>query len=202
VQEADQLYALEKAALTPLERFGEKKAENLLAAIEKSKHCKLGAFIYAIGIPNVGAKTARDLAERFGSMDALRAASREELLGIDEVGEIVADSILAFFADDANARLLDALFAAGVQPEGPVRRAAGGAFEGMTVVVTGTLSSMSRQEAEAAIRDAGGKAAGSVSKKTHLVVVGENAGSKRAKAEALGVPIIGEEAFRQRLNLH
>ncbi len=199
VQEADQLYALTREQLCALERFGEKKADNLLSAIEKSKGCKLNSFIYAIGIPNIGTKTARDLAEHFGSVDALRAASREELTRMDDVGGIVADSIVAFFEDPANARLVDALLAAGVSPRWEKKDTSAGAFAGMTVVVTGTLSSMGRSEAEEAIRDAGGKAAGSVSKKTSLVVAGENAGSKLDKARALGVEVIGEEEFLRRV---
>ena len=199
LQEADQLYSLTADRLTDLERFGEKKAENLVNAIEASKTRPLGAFIHAIGIPNVGVKTARDLAERFGSVEALRSAGRDELVAMDDVGEIVADSILGFFADPANARLVDALLAAGVRPEAPKARAEGGAFEGMTVVVTGTLEQLSRAQAEEAIRAAGGKAAGSVSKKTSLVVAGEAAGSKLTKAQALGVPVIGEEEFLRRL---
>ena len=199
IQEADQLYALTVEQLTGLERFGQKKAENLVNAIDKSRKCRLDAFIYAIGIPNIGAKTARDLAERFGSVDGLRHAAREELVAMDDVGEIVADSILGFFEDAANVRLVDALLAAGVSPEAPRARAAGGAFEGMTVVVTGTLTHFSRAEAEEAIREAGGKAAGSVSKKTSLVVAGEAAGSKLAKAESLGVPVIDEDEFLRRL---
>ena len=199
IQEADQLYALTVEQLTGLERFGQKKAENLVNAIDKSRKCRLDAFIYAIGIPNIGVKTARDLAERFGSVDGLRHAAREELVAMDDVGEIVADSILGFFEDVANVRLVDALLAAGVSPEAPRARAAGGAFEGMTVVVTGTLTRFSRAEAEEAIREAGGKAAGSVSKKTSLVVAGEAAGSKLTKAESLGVPVIGEDEFLRRL---
>ena len=199
LQEADQLYSLTADRLTGLERFGEKKAENLVRAIGASKTRPLGAFIHAIGIPNVGVKTARDLAERFGSVEALRSAARDELVAMDDVGEIVADSILGFFADPANARLVDALLAAGVRPEAPKARAEGGAFEGMTVVVTGTLEQLSRAQAEEAIRAAGGKAAGSVSKKTSLVVAGEAAGSKLTKAQALGVPVIGEEEFLRRL---
>ena len=199
VQEADQLYALQRDRLCALERFGEKKADNLLAALEKSKRCRLNSFIYAIGIPNIGTKTARDLAERFGSMDALRAADQAELVRMDDVGEIVAESIVAFFRDPANVRLVDALLAAGVNPTWERRDTSGGAFAGMTVVVTGTLASMSRAEAEEAIRSAGGKAAGSVSKKTGLVVAGENAGSKLAKAQSLGVPVIDEGAFLERL---
>ena len=199
IQEADQLYALTVDQLTGLDRFGQKKAENLVNAIDKSRKCRLDAFIYAIGIPNIGVKTARDLAERFGSMDGLRRAVREELVAMDDVGEIVADSILGFFEDTANVRLVDALLTAGVTPEAPKVRAAGGAFEGMTVVITGTLTRFSRAEAEEAIREAGGKAAGSVSKKTSLVVAGEAAGSKLTKAESLGVPVIGEDEFLRRL---
>ena len=201
LQEADQLYALTKEQLCTLERFGEKKAENLIKAIEKSKKCSLAAFIYAIGIPGIGAKTARDLAERFRSVDALRNAKREELVQMDDVGEILADSIAGFFEDEANLRLISALLAAGVAPEAPAQAATGGPFEGMTVVVTGTLARFSRAEAEEAVRNAGGKAAGSVSKKTSLVVAGENAGSKLDKANALGVEVIGEAEFLKRLGL-
>jgi len=195
ITEADQLYSLTKEQLCKLDRFGEKKAENLLRAIEKSKNCTLAAFIYAIGIPNIGTKTARDLAERYPGIDALKAAPREELTQMDEIGEIVADSIAGFFEDAGNLRLVQALLDAGVQPEAPRKIAAGGAFEGMTVVVTGTLEHFSRAEAEEAVRNAGGKAAGSVSKKTSLVLAGENAGSKLAKAQSLGVRVIGEEEF-------
>jgi len=195
IQEADQLYGLTKEQLCGLDRFGEKKAENLLKAIEKSKKCSLASFIYAIGIPNIGTKTARDLANRFRSVDALKNAPRDELLQMDDVGEIVADSIAGFFEDEDNLRLVAALLDAGVSPEAPARVASGGAFEGKTVVVTGTLSKMSRAEAEEAIRNAGGKAGSSVSKKTSLVVAGENAGSKLAKANSLGVPVIGEDEF-------
>lgn len=199
LQEADQLYGLTREQLCGLDRFGEKKADNLVNAIEKSKHCKLNAFIHAIGIPNIGTKTARDLAERFGSIDALRRATREELVAMDDVGDIVADSIVSFFADPANARLVDALLAAGVTPEWEKKDTSNGAFAGMTVVVTGTLSSMGRSEAEEAIRSQGGKAAGSVSKKTSLVVAGESAGSKLTKAQSLGIRVIGEAEFLRML---
>ena len=195
VQEADQLYALQRDRLCALERFGEKKADNLLAALEKSKRCRLNSFIYAIGIPNIGTKTARDLAERFGSMDALRAADQAELVRMDDVGEIVAESIVAFFRDPANVRLVDALLAAGVEPHWEAQDTSAGPLAGVTVVVTGTLASMGRSEAEEAVRQAGGKAAGSVSKKTGLVVAGENAGSKLTKAQSLGVRVIGEAEF-------
>ena len=199
LQEADQLYSLDRDALVGLDRFGEKKADNLIQAIEKSKNRPLSAFIYAIGIPNIGAKTARDLAERFRSLDGLRAADRTALVEIDDVGDTVADSIIGFVEDAANVRLVDALLQNGVTPKPPKARAAGGAFEGMTVVITGTLERMSRAQAEEAVRSAGGKAAGSVSKKTSLVVAGEAAGSKLAKAQALGVPVIDEAEFLKRL---
>ncbi|MGX8705907.1 MAG: NAD-dependent DNA ligase LigA, partial [bacterium] len=166
LKEADDLYRLTAEQLRSLDRFGDKKAENLIGAIEKSKHCQLNAFILAIGIPNIGTKTARDLADRFGSVDALRKATVEELTAMDDVGGIVADSVVSFFADPANARLVDALLAAGVAPEWEQKDTSSGAFVGMTVVVTGTLASMGRSEAEEAIRAQGGKATGSVSKKT------------------------------------
>ena len=199
IQEADQLYSLKREDLCALDRFGEKKADNLIAAIEKSKDCKLSAFIYAIGIPNIGTKTARDLADRYSDMDALRRAPREELVQMDDVGDIVADSIAGFFEDENNVRLVDALLAAGVSPRRPQIVDTGGALAGMTVVVTGTLAHFSRAEAEEAVRMAGGKAAGSVSKKTSLVVAGEAAGSKLDKANALGVRVIDEAEFMRML---
>jgi DNA ligase (NAD+) len=194
VKEASDLYKLEREQLVSLDRFADKKAENLIAAIEKSKECRLDSFIYAIGIPNVGIKTARDLASRFGSIDALRKATREELVGIEEVGDIVADSIVSFFEDPANGVLVGGLLKAGVAPKWE-KQAASGAFSGMTVVLTGTLSSISRADAERAVAERGGKAAGSVSKKTSLVVAGESAGSKLSRAQELGVRVIGEEEF-------
>lgn len=199
IQEADQLYGLKKKDLCALERFGEKKAENLLNAIDKSRHPSLAAYIYAIGIPNIGSKTARDLAERFESIENLRNADRENLLAMEDVGEIVADSILGYFEDENNLRLLAALKEAGVEPKAPEKIASGGAFEGMTIVVTGTLEHLSRQEAENEIRKNGGKAASSVSKKTNFVLAGENAGSKLSKAEALGIEIIDENEFFRRI---
>ena len=199
IQEADQLYSLKRETLCALDRFGEKKADNLIAAIEKSKDCKLSSFIYAIGIPNIGTKTARDLADRYPDMDALRRAPREELVQMDDVGDIVADSIAGFFEDENNVRLVDALLAAGVSPRRPQIVDAGGVLAGMTVVVTGTLAHFSRAEAEEAVRMAGGKAAGSVSKKTSLVVAGEAAGSKLDKANALGVRVIDEAEFMRML---
>lgn len=195
-----ELYALSHEQLATLERFGHKKAQNLLNALEASKHRPLAAFLYALGIPNVGVKTARDLARHFGTLTAVRHASKEELAAIDDVGDIVADGIVSFFADARIADQIDRLLALGVQPEeaemasdGPLPLA------GLTVVITGTLSTLSRRDAEALVENNGGKAAGSVSKNTSFVVVGENAGSKADKAQSLGIPMLTEEEFLKRI---
>ena len=195
-----ELYALSHEQLAALERFGHKKAQNLLNALEASKHRPLAAFLFALGIPNVGTKTAKDLARHFGTLDAVRHANREELAAIDDVGEIVADGIVSFFADPRIADQVDRLLALGVQPEEAVKTENGPLpLAGMTVVITGTLATLSRRDAEALVEQNGGKAAGSVSKNTSFVVVGENAGSKADKAQALGVPMIDEAEFLKRI---
>lgn len=190
-----ELYGLTAERLVPLERFGPKKAQNLIDALEKSKRRPLSAFLFALGIPNVGVKTARDLARRFGTLAAVRAAGREELLAIDDVGDIVADSILDFFGDPSISAQVDALLAHGVDPQPEAAAEADSPLAGRTVVVTGTLSSMGRREAEALIERLGGRAAGSVSKKTDFVLAGESAGSKLDRARALGIPVLDEAAF-------
>ena len=196
VRDPADLYALTQEQLLTLEGFKEKKAQNLMKALEESKHCELDAFLLAVGIPNIGKRTARDLAERFGTLDKVRKATFEELIAIDEVGEIVAQSIVEFFSFPENEAMIDRLLAAGVQPKEKVA-VQGGPLEGKTLVVTGTLPTLSRNEAEQLIRDAGGTPSGSVSKKTHYLVCGENAGSKLDKAQKLGIPIIDEaELFR------
>jgi DNA ligase (NAD+) len=192
VRDAADLYHLTAEQLSPLEGFQEKKIGNLLDALEESKHCALSRFLLAIGIPNIGRRTARDLSAAFGTLEKVRAATAQELLAIDEVGEIVAQSVADFFSFPENQVMIERLLNAGVSPHADAA-ASGGAFQGMTLVVTGTLPHFSRQEAEAFIRDNGGTASGSVSKKTAYVVAGENAGSKLSKAQALGVPVIGEE---------
>ena len=197
VAEPSALYALTVEQLAALDRFGEVKAKKLVDAIDKSRHCELDRFIHALGIPNVGRKTARDLAERFGSIEALRQADEDALTAIDDVGGIVAASIVDFFADPASAAEVDRLLAAGVAPKAREVKA-GGPFEGMTIVVTGTLETLSRTEAEQLIRDLGGSAASSVSKKTSFVVAGEKAGSKLTKAQSLGVEVVDEKAFLER----
>lgn len=192
VRDAADLYHLTAEQLSSLDGFQEKRVKNLLDALEESKRCALSRFLLAIGIPNIGRRTARDLSAAFGTLDRVRAASMEELLSIDEIGEIVAQSVLDFFSFPENQTMIDRLLRAGVTPQAE-KLSAGGAFEGMTLVVTGTLASFSRQEAEAFIREHGGTASGSVSKKTSFVVAGESAGSKLTKARALGIPVITEE---------
>ena len=201
VREPWQLYELTKEQLISLERFGEKKAENLLKAIEKSKNCRLDAFLFAIGIPNVGRKTARDLAEHAGSVEKLRAMTAEELTAIGDVGEIVASSIVSYFEDEMYVRNLEKLFAVGVAPQWEEKESAEGPLNGMKVVVTGTLVHFSRQQAEEAVVQAGGTAVGSVSKNTTFVLAGEKAGSKLEKAQKLGIEVIGEEEFMRRIGM-
>ncbi len=190
-----ELYALDPASLRALAGFGEKKIQNLLSALENSKHRPLGAFLFAIGIPNVGAKTARDLARRFRTLSSVRSASREALLSIPDVGEIVADSILTFFADPLLNDSVDRLLSLGVTPQEENAIDAQSPISGKTLVVTGTMERMDRKGMEAKIEALGGKAAGSVSKKTDYVVAGESAGSKLDKARALGIPVLSESEF-------
>lgn len=198
VRDPADLYTLTMEQALSLEGFKEKKAGNLLAALEKSKSCPLDAFLFALGIPNVGRKTARDLAQAFGTLEKVEQATEEELTAIQDVGEIVAQSITEFFSFAENKLMIDRLLAAGVHPHAAAGPSAG-PLTGMTVVVTGTLPSLSREEAEELIRQNGGKASSSVSKKTTFVLAGEAAGSKLTKAQALGIPILDEAAFRQKL---
>lgn len=192
VRDPADLYRLEKEQLLQLEGFKEKKAQNLLDALEKSKQCPLDQFLLAIGIPNIGKRTARDLAQHFGTLESVMAADMESLLRIDEIGDIVAQSVTDFFALPQNIDMVQRLLDAGVAPQAAQAAVSGGAFQGMTMVVTGTLPTLSRQEAEDFIRKNGGTAASSVSKKTSFVVAGEKAGSKLDKAHKLGIPVLTE----------
>ena len=189
------LYELSKEQLVALDRFGEKKAQNLLDAIEQSKTRPLGAFLFALGIPNVGNKTAKDLAKRFGTLEAVRNATQEELLAIPDVGGIVAQSILSFFGDINISAQIDQLLTYGVAPQSEQAANTTSPIAGKTIVVTGTLPTLGRREAEALIEQNGAKAAGSVSKKTNYVLYGESAGSKLDKARELGVPLLTENEF-------
>ncbi|MBQ7278232.1 MAG: NAD-dependent DNA ligase LigA [Clostridia bacterium] len=189
-----ELYTLRRDKLMDLEGFGEKKAQNLLVALDRSKTRPLSAFLNALGIPNVGVKTARDLSLAFGSLDKLRNATYDELIAIEDVGDIVAESILSFFHDPRISKQIDQLLSLGVSPTAD-RQAIASPISGKTIVVTGTLPTLSRKEAEDLIESHGGKAAGSVSKKTSYILAGEAAGSKLTKAQALGIPVIDEETF-------
>lgn len=188
------LYDLGPQDYMGLQGFGERRINNLMAAIERSKDCTLGAFIFAIGIPNVGAKTAKDLARRFGTIEALRSATVEQLTEVPDVGEIVARSIVEFFADPSIATQVDRLLAHGVKPR-PEEVQQDSPISGKTIIVTGTLEKLDRRQAEALIESLGGKAAGSVSKKTDYVLAGESAGSKLTKARELGVRVLNEQEF-------
>jgi DNA ligase (NAD+) len=192
------LYKLGLSQLAELERMAEKSAANVLAAIEKSKDANLGRVIYALGIRNVGEVTAKDLARHFGTMDALMDASVEELQEAPDVGPVVAESIAGFMRERHNREVIEQLRAAGMRwKEGAGRRPAeaAGPFAGKIVVLTGTLSAMTRDDARDRIEAGGGKVTGSVSKKTDFVVAGDEAGSKLDRARELGVAVLDEKQF-------
>jgi DNA ligase (NAD+) len=191
------LYRLGMEQLTNLERMGEKSSQKLLEQIEASKSRGLARLLNALSIRHVGNRVAGILAGHFGSMDALRAASEEELGEVHEVGEIIAKSIHEFVHGPFGKRTIDDLAKLGVNMEAPKRAVAGGALTGKTLVVTGTLTKYSREEIQELIAAHGGRAASSVSKNTDYVVAGEKAGSKLAKAEELKVPVITEDQFEK-----
>jgi len=190
------IFGLTQEDLLGLELFKEKKASKLLTQIEKAKEKPLSRLLFALGIPQVGQRTARDLASHFGGIRALRAADRETLESIPEVGPIVAEAVEGFFKQPAVRTLLDRLVKAGLSMSEPRREAPAGApLAGKSFVFTGELEAMTRAEAEEKVRLLGGKAASSVSKKTSFVVVGKSPGSKAKKAEKLGVATLDEAAF-------
>ena len=199
VRDCADLYSITMEQALSLDGFKQRKAEKLLAALEKSKNCTLDAFLHAIGIPNVGRKTARDLAAAFGTLEKVRHATLEELTAIPDVGDIVAQSIIEFFSYDENCQMIERLLAAGVKPQESSGKAEG-VFSGLSIVVTGTLPTLSRSDAEELIRQNGGTAASSVSKKTAFVVAGEKAGSKLTKAEALRIEVIDEAELLRRVD--
>jgi DNA ligase (NAD+) len=198
VKTVPDLYRLGLANLAALERMGEKSAQNLLAGIEKSKSTTLGRFLFSLGIRQVGETTAKDLARHFGNIDRLMSARVEELLEVNDVGPIVAESIRHFFDQPHHREVVEQLRAAGVHwpdQEGTASDAPRPLL-GKTLVLTGTLPSLSRDEAKELIEAAGGKVSGSVSKKTNYVVAGEEAGSKLDKARELGVEVLDEAGLR------
>jgi len=192
------IYRLRSEDLAGLERMAEKSAANVAAAIEKSKTTTLARFIYGLGIRHVGETTAKDLARHFGGLDALLAADERELLDVHDVGPVLAESIARFLAERHNREVIADLRAAGVHwPETPPHRKVAGRLAGLTFVLTGTLPSLTRDEAKARIEAEGGKVATSVSKKTSYVVAGADSGTKLAKAMELGLPVLDEAGLVQ-----
>lgn len=199
VKSPDDLYTMTREDIAALDGMGEKSADNLLAAIDRSRQNDLWRVIYALGIRHIGQKAAKLLAARFGTMDALIAADTDEVCRIDGFGEVMAQSVTAFFALEPSRRLVERLAACGVNMTAQQTRT-DARFAGMTFVLTGTLPTLTRSEATAMIESHGGKTAGSVSKKTSVVLAGEDAGSKLTKAQQLGIRIIGEDELRAMLS--
>ncbi len=205
ISDVADIYKLTREQLLALERMGEKSVSNLLAAIEASKSNSLEKLLFGLGIRHVGAKAAKTLAQHFGTMERLAAASREEIMAIRDIGDKMADSIVSFFELDEAKELIQELLAAGVNMEykGPRPISATESesiFAGKTVVLTGKLEQLTRNEAKEKIEAFGGNVAGSVSKKTDLVIAGADAGSKLAKAQELGIEVWDEEKLLEELN--
>ena len=199
IQTPADLYRITEEKLLTLERFGKKSAANLVEAIEKSKETTLARFIYALGIRHVGESTARDLAQHFRSLEALMSADADALLKVNDVGEVIAQSIIHFFEEPHNRHVIENLLDLGVHWPTPEASAVNDLVSGKTFVLTGTLPSMGREEAKALLLAQGEKVASSVSKKTDYVVAGAEAGSKLEKAQALGVAVIDEAKMLEML---
>jgi len=200
VKDPADLYDLTFDQLIKLDRFGEKKAQKLLDAIEKSKNCELASFIYALGIPNTGKATARTIAEHYGTLEAVLKADVEELQTLQDVGAIVAESIVGFFNDELYKQSIARMLASGVKPKDAVTQVTVTADHPLfdkTIVITGTLPTLGRDELTQLLEACGAKVTGSVSKKTDYLVAGEKAGSKLTKAEQLGIAILDEAAILQ-----
>ncbi|WP_144555325.1 NAD-dependent DNA ligase LigA [Bacillus sp. X1(2014)] len=205
IEDVADIYKLTREQLLALERMGEKSATNLIKAIENSKENSLEKLLFGLGIRHVGAKAAKTLAQQFGTMDKLAQASKDDLLAINEIGDKMADSIVAYFEKEEAVELINELAAAGVNMEYKGARPVAAdesdsIFAGKTVVLTGKLEQLSRNEAKDKIEALGGNVAGSVSKKTHLVIAGEDAGSKLTKAQELGIEVWDEEKLLAELN--
>jgi DNA ligase (NAD+) len=195
VKNVADLYDLTAGQLAGLERMGEKSAVKLIAALEKSKATQLNRFLYALGIRGVGESTAVNLGTYFGSLERLMEAAIDELQKVQDIGPVLAANIRSFFDEAHNREVIRRLRARGVKWPGVVRPAADGPLDGKTFVLTGTLSSLSRDQAGDRLKALGATVSGSVSKKTDYVVVGESPGSKADKARKLGVKILDEAAF-------
>jgi DNA ligase (NAD+) len=196
IKDLPEIYEIQYEDLIRLEGFKDKKTRNLLNAIERSKKVSLASFIYALGIRNVGIKTATDLADHYKSLDAIKNASYEELLGVGDIGPIIAQDIVEFFHDEEILKAIDKLLAEGVTPIYESVETQESIFTDKTVVITGTIEGLSRKEIQEAVERMGGKVTGSVSKKTDFVIVGSNPGSKYNKAVELGIEIIDEERLK------
>jgi len=197
IKSISDLFRIKKEDLLKLDKFAEKKAANLIDSIEKSKNCDLSSFIYSLGIPNVGKKTANDLVKKFKNFDSVEKASYEDLISVQDIGDIVAKSIVEFFKQDKIINSINELFVLGVCPSYEENEVVDNPFVDKTVVPTGTLKNYSRTEIKDRLEKLGANVAGSVSKKTDYVIAGENAGSKYDKALKLGVKIINEDEFEE-----
>jgi DNA ligase (NAD+) len=194
VADLSDLYGLKREDLLELEGFADKSADNLLSAIEASKRARLDRFVYALGIPNVGQHVARVLASHFGSLEALAAATQEELVSVHEVGEEVARAVVDYFADGRNREVIERMKARGLELEWETTQREK-KLQGAKIVFTGALQHLQRDEAKQLVEDLGGRVTSSVSKNTSFVVVGESPGSKAEKAKELGVKVLTEREF-------
>ena len=197
IKSISDLYKLDKEELLTLDKFGEKKAQKLLDAVEGSKDCELSAFIYALGIPNVGVKTSKDLVNKFKSLEGLENATFEELIDVQDVGDIVAQGVVEFFNEEKVIKTIEELLNLGVKPHFEETKIIESIFKDKIVVVTGTLNNYSRTTIKEKLELLGAKVSGSVSKKTDYVLAGEEAGSKLTKAINLGVKVISENEFEE-----
>ena len=197
VRAPSDIMSLSAADMVELERFGEKKAENLFTAIQKAKKTTPDRLLFALGIDGIGKKTAKDLVKKFRTIEGVRGAAKEDLLAVDGIGGVLADNIVEYFADEANCAELQKLYDAGVEAQPEEEKT--GVFSGLKIVLTGSLPTYKRGEATRLIEDNGGEVASSVSKTVDLVLAGEDAGSKLDKAQKLGIRIIDEAEFRRML---
>jgi DNA ligase (NAD+) len=198
IENVADLYPITSDQIVELEGYARKSAEQLVAAIQASKSKPLSLLLFGLGISHVGKTVAVLLARRFGTLDALAKAARDGKVGMPGVGPVIAESVSAFFNEPRNQALLDALKAAGVNQTEPRATNADGALAGKTYVLTGSLPTLSRSQATTLIEDAGGRVAGSISKKTDALVAGDDAGSKLEKAKSLGVEVIDEAELLKR----
>lgn len=193
IKDIYEIYDLTYDDLIKLDRFADKKANNLIRAIEESKDVDLNRFIYAIGIPNVGERTARDLANKFKDFDKLREATVDQLVEIDDIGLITAENIVEFFTDERISKAIDTLLSKGINIRKLVNESNKNSLESKTFVITGTVDNYKRDDIKELIEDNGGKVTGSVSKNTDVLICGKNPGSKLTKAKELGIEIYEDE---------